>query len=36
MSKPFENELKIANGEGHFHWDDDEMGNLLQTWNPRK
>ena len=36
MSKLFENELKIANDEGLFHSDDDETGNLLQTWNPRK
>jgi len=36
MSKLYENELKIAKDEELFHSDDDEAGNLLQTWNPRK
>jgi len=36
MSKLYENELKIAKDEELFHSDDDEAGNLLQTWNSRK
>ena len=36
MSKLFENGFKIANDEGLFYSDDDEAGNLLQTWNSRK
>ena len=36
MSKLFENELQIANDEDLFISDDDEAGNMLQTWNSRK
>ena len=36
MSKLFDNELQIANDEDLFILDDDEAGNMLQTWNSRK
>ena len=37
MSKLFENELQFANDEDLFiSEDDDEEGNMLQTWKSRK